>query len=66
MISRESREYLRELRKHPAFGVVGNEFNLDGLRQGMTVLERKAARAPLLPVNHGLKEKLPGGGDLIQ
>ena len=35
MISRESREYLQELRKNPAFGAVGNEFNLDGLRQGM-------------------------------
>ena len=35
MVSQESREYLQELRKNPAFGAVGNEFNLDGLRQGM-------------------------------
>jgi acetyl esterase/lipase len=35
MISREARDYLRELRKRLAFGAVGNEFNLDGLRQGM-------------------------------
>ena len=35
MVSRESREYLEELRKSPAFGAVGNEFDLDGLRQGM-------------------------------
>ena len=35
MISRQSREYLQELRKSPAFGAVGNEFDLEGLRQGM-------------------------------
>lgn len=35
MPSRESREYLQELRKNPAFGAVGNEFDLDGLRRGM-------------------------------
>ena len=34
MISRESREYLRERRKTPAFGASG-DFDLDGLRQGM-------------------------------
>ena len=36
MISRESRDYWQELRKKPGFGAVGNEFNLEGLRQGMT------------------------------
>jgi acetyl esterase/lipase len=35
MVSRESREYLRKLRKNPAFGEAGNEFDLEGLRQGM-------------------------------
>ncbi|MBI2441768.1 MAG: alpha/beta hydrolase [Lentisphaerae bacterium] len=44
MISRESRAYLRELRKHPAFGAVGNEFNLDGLRQGMAARQAPANR----------------------
>jgi acetyl esterase/lipase len=33
--SRESQEYLKQLRQSPAFGAVGNEFDLDGLRQGM-------------------------------
>ena len=33
--SRESREYLRELRQGPAFGAVGNDFDLDALREGM-------------------------------
>ena len=47
MASRESREYLEELRKNPAFGAVGNEFNLDGLRQGMAT--RQA------PANSGVK-----------
>ena len=35
MVSRESREYLQKLRQNPAFGAAGNEFDLDGLRQGM-------------------------------
>ncbi|MSR83017.1 MAG: alpha/beta hydrolase [Candidatus Latescibacteria bacterium] len=35
MASRESRAYLQELRQRPAFGAVGNEFDLDGLRRGM-------------------------------
>lgn len=35
MISRQSREYLQEVRRNPAFGAPGNEFDLDGLRQGM-------------------------------
>ena len=35
MPSRESREYLQELRKSPAFGAVGNEFDLDELRKVM-------------------------------
>ena len=35
MPSREGREYLHELRKSPAFGAVGSEFNLDELRKGM-------------------------------
>ena len=47
MISPESRHYLQELRKHPAFGAVGNDFNLDGLRQGM------GTRQP--PTNPGVK-----------
>lgn len=42
MISREGREYLQELRKRPAFGAVGNEFDLDGLRQGMEVRQAPA------------------------
>jgi len=44
MPSRESREYLQELRKRPAFGAVGNEFNLDGLRQGMGTRQAPANR----------------------
>ena len=35
MVSQEARKYLQELRKRPAFGDPGNEFNLKGLRQGM-------------------------------
>ena len=35
MISRESREYWQRNRQNPQFGAAGNEFNLDGLRQGM-------------------------------
>ncbi len=35
MVSPEGRAYLKELRKNPAFGAVGNEFNLDELRAGM-------------------------------
>ena len=35
MPSRESREYLQELRKSTAFGAVGNEFDLDELRKVM-------------------------------
>ncbi|MHB9129627.1 MAG: alpha/beta hydrolase [Armatimonadota bacterium] len=35
MSSPESQAYLRELRKTPAFGDVGNEFDLDRLRQCM-------------------------------
>jgi len=42
MTSPESREYLQELRKNPAFGAVGNEFNLDGLRQGMATRQAPA------------------------
>ena len=37
MPSQESREYLQELRKRPAFGAVGNEFDLDALRKGMEI-----------------------------
>ena len=33
--SKESRAYLRELRQSPAFGAIGNEFDLDRLRQEM-------------------------------
>ena len=47
MPSPESREYLRELRKHPAFGAVGNEFDLDGLRRGMGTRQE--------PVDTGVK-----------
>ena len=42
MTSREGREYLQELRKRPAFGAVGNEFNLDELRKGMGVRQEPA------------------------
>lgn len=42
MISRESQEYLRELRKHPAFGAVG-KFDLDGLRQCMAARQAPAS-----------------------
>ena len=42
MVSRESREFLQELRKTPAFGAEGNEFNLDGLRQGMGMRQAPA------------------------
>jgi acetyl esterase/lipase len=44
-VSREGRDYLRELRKRPAFGAVGNEFNLEGLRQGMGTRQEPANRA---------------------
>ena len=44
MPSPESREYLRELRKNPAFGAVGNEFDLEGLRQGMGTRQEPADR----------------------
>lgn len=40
--SRESCEYLRELRRNPAFGAVGNEFDLDGLRLGMGMRQEPA------------------------
>lgn len=42
MPSRESQEYLRQLRQNPAFGAVGNEFDLDGLRQGMGMRQEPA------------------------
>jgi len=42
MPSRESREYLQELRKRPAFGAVGNEFDLDALRKGMEIRQAPA------------------------
>ena len=35
MVSPEGRDFLRELRTHPAFGDPGNAFNLEGLRAGM-------------------------------
>ncbi len=44
MPSRESREYLRELRKRPAFGAAGNAFNLDRLRQIMGTRQEPANR----------------------
>lgn len=45
MPSRESREYLQELRKSPAFGAVGNEFDLDELRQIMGTRQAPANSA---------------------
>ena len=42
MPSQESREYLQELRKRPAFGAVGNEFDLDALRKGMEIRQAPA------------------------
>ena len=42
MPSRESREYLQELRKRPAFGAVGNEFDLDALRKSMEIRQAPA------------------------
>jgi len=42
MPSRESVEYLQELRRRPAFGDVGNEFDLNGLRQGMGLRQAPA------------------------
>jgi epsilon-lactone hydrolase len=42
MASRESREYLRELRQSPAFGAVGHEFDLDELREGMAMRQEPA------------------------
>ncbi|MBT5876063.1 MAG: alpha/beta hydrolase [Candidatus Latescibacteria bacterium] len=35
MVSKEGRDFLAEVRKTPAFGDEGNEFNLAGLREGM-------------------------------
>ena len=35
MISQESLEFWRKGRKNPQFGAPGNEFYLDGLRQGI-------------------------------
>jgi acetyl esterase/lipase len=42
MPSQESREYLQELLKRPAFGAVGNEFDLDALRKGMEIRQAPA------------------------
>lgn len=42
MISRESREYWLENRKHPQFGAPGNAFDLRGLRQGMAMRQEPA------------------------
>ncbi len=42
MPSPESCTYLQELRKNPAFGAVGCEFNLDELRQGMAARQKPA------------------------
>ena len=46
MPSPESREYLEELRKNPAFGAAGNEFDLDELRRDMATRQ--------LPPNSGV------------
>ena len=40
MPSQESRKYLQELRQHPAFGAVGNDFDLDALREIMGTREQ--------------------------
>ncbi len=45
MVSREGRDYLQELRKRPAFGAVGNDFDLDGLRLGMGLRQEPTDRA---------------------
>ena len=37
MISQESHEYWLTNRKHPQFGDVGNEFNIERLREGMSM-----------------------------
>ena len=42
MISRESREYRQKNHQNPQFGAVGNEFSLDGLRQGMGARQEPA------------------------
>lgn len=44
MISREGRDYWRELRKQPGFGAPGNPFNLEGLRQGMAARQEPAKK----------------------
>jgi len=45
MPSRESRKYLQQLRKRPAFGAVGNEFDLDELRKIMETRQAPAESA---------------------
>ena len=40
--SRQSREYWENSRNNPQFGAAGNEFNLDGLRQGMATRQAPA------------------------
>ncbi len=42
MASRESQEFWREGRKNPQFGAPGNEFDLEGLRQGMGIRQEPA------------------------
>jgi monoterpene epsilon-lactone hydrolase len=44
MVSRASRDFWQEGRKSPQFGAPGNEFTLDGLRQGMGVRQEPANR----------------------
>ena len=44
MVSRESLEFWREHRRGLQFGAPGNEFNLDGLRQGMGARQDPADR----------------------
>ncbi|MBT3274426.1 MAG: alpha/beta hydrolase fold domain-containing protein [Spirochaetales bacterium] len=43
MPSRESQNYWQEGRRNAQFGAVGNEFNLDGLRQGMAARQEPAS-----------------------
>lgn len=44
MVSPEGHALLQELRKRPAFGDEGNEFNLEGLRAGMGARHEPASR----------------------
>lgn len=45
MASKESIEFWKQSRKSPQFGAPGNEFNLEGLRQGMGLRQDPADKA---------------------